>query len=559
MRIVNFVDKFYSMLEKIFIYIYNFGLKLIQEIWDLILIVGEWLLKMNSSYDELILVLIGGELTLITLFFALIPTLVDKQNEQYYLGYKISDFFLYGNGKQNELIKTWICGIFLTLINILLCLLKLDNLSFVFFLFFITYFTIKIINYLKFISDKKDIKEKIEKVFSKDIKDNHDIVIQQLVETSKSKLSFAYSNMDFLFNNYENSTILNEYANELLGVKEIDKDSLYLKLCEYIKNRKYNYIYRFDSSKLYKYIRNNIDDYNKEDYYGIIHSILVNNYNCYINNNQENIEVLVLPIFSGIDNSKLSPSNKNDLKNRIINNMNIYIKKDYNILDKEYIYSYKYKFEVLKNIIDKKDLTLFNKFIRNNQIGYDNCTSVYDLYLTCYIYLYYLIKVETEKYVSKDDKEFFKSLYEKLNNACSFSNFEIVDHYYKNFSVFFKNLDKITRWWEKFNLEDQYDVKTGLVDYSINKCKKALFIIFGKDCINNNYYITDEIINLFKYDFENGTLKNATKEEIKDVLSFFKFNITNEFEKFQETFLDFITTNYKIDELSKKIKIEELS
>lgn len=54
----------------------------------------------------------------------------------------------------------------------------------------------------------------------------------------------------------------------------------------------------------------------------------------------KSMEVLVLPIFSAIEDSKLSINNKQSLKNRIINNMNVYIKKEYKISDKEYLYIY---------------------------------------------------------------------------------------------------------------------------------------------------------------------------------------------------------------------------
>ena len=123
----------------------------------------DFILYNSDKYNELVLVLVGGELTLITLFFALIPTLVDKRNDQYYLGYKISEIFLYGNGRKSELTKTWIDGIILVSINIIFCLLKLDNLSFLGFAVFIVFFTFKILKYLNFISNDNEIKTEIEK------------------------------------------------------------------------------------------------------------------------------------------------------------------------------------------------------------------------------------------------------------------------------------------------------------------------------------------------------------------------------------------------------------
>ena len=64
---------------------------------------------------------------------------------------------------------------------------------------------------------------------------------------------------------------------------------------------------------------------------------------------------------------------------------------------------------------------------------------------------------------------------------------------------------------------------------------------------------------MFKNDFENGILKIQSKEQLKSVLLFFNYNINDELEKFEEDFLEFVSNNYKIDELSKKIDIENLS
>jgi hypothetical protein len=299
-----------------------------QLLFDLIskVICIDFILYTSDKYNELVLVLIGGELTLITLFFALIPTLVDKRNDQYYLGYKISEIFLYGNGKKSELTKTWIGGILLVSINIIFCLLKLDNLSFFFFTIFMMFFTIKILKYLNFISNTDEIKNEIEKKFVKEINSNYSSLIQNMVDTSKDNMKNIYDNMNFLFKINEDSRLLNNYINKLLDIKNINKDSIYFKINDFIEEKKYNFDFNFDCSKLYKYLRNSINDFNKEDYYGLIHTLLINNYNCYINKQMENMDVLLLPIFRAIDDSKLSASNKQNLKNRIINNMNFYIK-----------------------------------------------------------------------------------------------------------------------------------------------------------------------------------------------------------------------------------------
>ena len=390
--VVNIINKIFSEFPNV---LFVFYLK-VKSLLDTCI---DFILYNSDKFNELVLVLVGGELTLITLFFALIPTLVDKRNDQYYLGYKISEIFLYGNGKKSELTKTWIDGIILVSINIIFCLLKLDNLSFLGFAVCIVFFTFKILKYLNFISNDNEIKTEIEKKYVKDVNGNYGSLIQNMVDTSKDSMKNIYDNMNFLFKINEDSRFLIDYTNKLLDIKNINQDSIYFKISEFIEEKKYNYYFKFDYSKLYKYLRNSINDFNKEDYYGFIHTLLINNYNCYINKQMENMDVLVLPIFSAIEDSKLSANNKQNLKNRIINNMNVYIKKEYKIYDKEYLYVYKYEFYVLKYIVDNKDFNLLNKFIRNNDSNYTNYGVIYDLYLTCFLYLYYLIKIETEKYV----------------------------------------------------------------------------------------------------------------------------------------------------------------
>ena len=118
--VVNIINKIYSVFPNV---LFVFYLK-VKSLLDTCI---DFILYNSDKYNELVLVLVGGELTLITLFFALIPTLVDKRNDQYYLGYKISEIFLYGNGRKSELTKTWIDGIILVSINIIFCLLKLEK------------------------------------------------------------------------------------------------------------------------------------------------------------------------------------------------------------------------------------------------------------------------------------------------------------------------------------------------------------------------------------------------------------------------------------------------
>ena len=408
-----------------------------------------FMLSKSNNYDELVLVLIGGELTLLTLFFALLPMLLEKQNKQFYLGYEISKFFLYGNylcGKEkiNELIKTWIIGIILIVATIVLCAFTLNHLTMLFFIFFVIFLTFKVIHYLVFISNPDQVKSKIETAFSQGIQVNSESFIQTMVNTSKDDLKVIYDNMDFLFN-FPNTSILNTYTNKLLDIKGIDQEAIYFKISENINKNKYNYNYNFNNYNLYKFLRNSVNDFNKEDYYGVIYTLLVHNFQNYIAN-QTN-DVMPITIFTAIEDSRLSSNNKQYLKNRIINSMHPYMIINNDISDYKYVRTYKYRFSILKYVIDNKNFDLFNKFIRKNNIIHENYGIVSDLYLTCFLYFYYLIKVETDKYISQNNHiklfndKFLKNIVKKYRKK----GFKIM--FFNNYNIFklpYLNEDEFT-------------------------------------------------------------------------------------------------------------------
>lgn len=71
------------VLNKILPEFFKLLFALSSKVWSILHICIDFILYTSDKYNELVLVLIGGKLTLITLFFALIPTLVDKRNDQY--------------------------------------------------------------------------------------------------------------------------------------------------------------------------------------------------------------------------------------------------------------------------------------------------------------------------------------------------------------------------------------------------------------------------------------------------------------------------------------------
>ena len=552
-------------MDKIFIFMKPIIKELFEKFAEIVINTLEsicnFLFSVNcDGYNELIIALIGGELTLITLYFALIPTLIEKRDKEYYLNHKVTDFFLYYGKRISELNSTWIVGILLTCINILSCIFKFDNLSFILFGVFLVYFSYKIFKYLNFISNKDKIRKEIELVFQKEIQEDYAKTLEKMITITEKELNYnyIYETMDYLYTKFDDIKYFNEYSNKVLELNLVNKEYIYNKIIEYMKKSEDAIDYKFDNYQLFQFLRNSLNDFQKEKYYEFIHVLLNNNYQMCIkeNNTQENMATYV---FMSIDNSDLSDTNKFSLKNRILNNMHIHVKSDYDVDDMSYFNTYKYEFSILKYIIDNKDFELFKKYIRMNDINYNDDGVRLDVVLTTYIYLYYLVEKESEKYVPKEDKVIYESMLKLLVESYDFDCFITKEHYYKHLDKYVDNLKKINSFWEKFDYTDQYDVKTCVVDHVINTFEKMLILIFKYNMIKKTFDITENVLALFRFDIKNGKIEEKIKQEIIHMANKFDIVIKDEdYSNFEMSFMEYVEANYKDDELSQKIDLVEL-
>ena len=87
----------------------------------------------------------------------------------------------------------------------------------------------------KNISNDDKIKSEIEKNFVKEVNSNYSSLIQNMVDTSKDSMKNIYDNMNFLFKINEDSRFLIDYTNKLLDIKNINQDSIYFKISEFIE------------------------------------------------------------------------------------------------------------------------------------------------------------------------------------------------------------------------------------------------------------------------------------------------------------------------------------
>lgn len=522
----------------------------------------KFLFKTDCKYDDLLLAIIGGSITLLTLFFSLLPMVMDKNNDEYILGYKASKFFLYSKGNKSDLIKTWIIGVILISIALVSLLFKLNHLSFIILFIFILFLSYKIRKYLKFIQSKDCIRTKIENYFNEKIYNEHNITMKNLISSSEKSQDIYYicDNINYIYYKLKDLDILNEYCNEILKNEDIDKFKVYFQLCKLIKESEYKLEVNFDIENLYLYIRNNLNDFNKEKYYDLIYIILLNNKNLFVNSLKFGNANLAVTILSAINYSSLSEVNKINLRKRIIYNNKIYDYHDINITTQEYFFKYKYEFGIIKYIIDNKDLVLFECYLNYNKSDIYNGGIILELYCACYVYFYYLIIVEDEKYISSADKEIYKKMYETLKKYCEFETFICRDYFYNNLNLIINNIERISGDWEKFNMDLPYDVKFAQTLNVINLFNKAMYLIFGNIYLINKFEITKNLFELFKNDFENGSLKDDIKKNIQKFLEFVGYKVKDlQFDLFENNFMEYACQNYKNEELSKKIDVELLN
>jgi hypothetical protein len=508
-----------------------------------------------NDYDSLMLSLIGGELTLITIVFTLLPIIADKKDE-YYLCFNKKEFYLF-DGKTNKMTLIWIIGLILIFASAIFCYFKLNIFGYIFVGIFIVFISYYIISFLNFISNTDIINSLIEKQFLKDVKTNYNYTIGELVKTSIINRENIINDMNYL-SNLDDKGIFNDYCNQILQNSDVDKFVFLQSLSKIIKDHKYNFEYKVDNWYIYILIRNNINDYNKEYMYEIIYNLTFNNFNNLIYSKSVlDDEYFITLILKAINDSSLSDENKKEVKSRTLRNIlysyNFSSSKDDsdNIKNKTI-----YEFRILKYLIDNKDFNQFNLYLRNYNAQIEKTDIENNIFILLISYFYYLIKIEKIGYVSLEEKNIFQKMFNSFYNNNSFSEYYSNEYYRKNLKVVFEILDSVSNDWEKFDLSTGSDVKTMMVEPMINTIKKVLILFFCKDITGKHYIIDKDIAELFKLDFEDGKLKTQFLDEINKFADFVEFKDYN-LESFQSDYLLFLDQNYK--NISNIYKINEIN
>ena len=504
----------------------------------------------NENFNGLMIAIIGGEITLITLFFALIPMLLEKRKSEYYLGTKVTDFFLFHSSKQGELLKTWIYGMTILIVNILLCFFDCMKLGYFCAGIFFAYMTYKIYIYLNFISNENDIRTTIKDVSKQRIKDESTKLIEDMVITSNSNWICVRENMQFLYEQQGDNDLVGCFVDRLFEQKTEYKKKIFFLIENFIDKKKYCYDMYLDTHELYKFFRNTLDDYNKEDLYGVIYALIMNDFNLCTKDRERRSNYAIV-ILDAIENSSMTNANKRIVKEHVMIDLDecIYRSKTSKIGEESYYSKFKYIFDVMKHLINNNDADVFKEFLRRKGRIDSEDTFVIDLYTTCMIYLYYLIKIEDEHYIARDDKRNMEKIKQLLMEKYDFDYVVAMIHYYEKKDEYLDNLRKASSWWDIMNMED---VKTCVVPPMIETVSKCFFLIFGREFVYGKYSFSPRIIDIFKYDIKEGRLDRRDR-----FIDFFEFigyeSYGNDFNAFETQYAEYIIREYKEKELLNEI------
>ncbi|MBR3785397.1 MAG: hypothetical protein IKJ77_03225 [Firmicutes bacterium] len=516
----------------------------------------------DSFHQNLLLALVGGEITLTTLIFTLLPLISDKRDEEYYLGIKVADYFLFeGREKKTtgKLTAIWIYAAIFVLSIIGICYLKWLTLAYIVAVAFLVYLIIEIFVFLNFISDKETVKSRIETKVANEIEHNRREIIERLVETSKDSVIGINENIKFLLSKKQGEELIEQYVDCLLEKsKNLKKETLEI-LTECMREREFCLHIYPDEYELFKFFRNAINDFNKEEYYDLIYLLMINNYACYTtaSKKREPINYSVL-FLRAIDASQLTDKEKVYFKNRIIRNIShhMYLDRELEPSNERYSYVFRYMFEILRYVIDTDDIDAYKTFTKSNK-HIENSPLLIDIYTTNEIYFYYLTKIEQERYVSKEEREQYTEMRKSLKSVYSFKSLLYMEHYYIWLTNYLELLEPISRWWDR--MEADQEMKSLLAPATIVSISKGFRLIFEKTYFGTDYIFNNDVVNDFKYDFKNGKLEKKVTEQISCFYEFVEYEYGEDsVENFELQYMNYVADHFKRIELDKKINYVEL-
>lgn len=535
---------------------------------SIVIISAEWISKGVKSIislaggefnRNLLISLVGGEITLITLLFTLLPVILEKREDEYYLGKKVTDFFLFENHDEGKLVAIWKQAAILLGTVILCCYLKFFIGAYVISFVFLVFLVKEIFSFLNFISDREIVKKQIVQKVNEDLVINEKGTIESFVDTSKNNLRCIVEIMDYLISKENSNDLLVQYIDRVFDEKTKYKENVLVKLSEIIKEREYYLDVFLDTHEIYKFFRNSINDFSKEEFYELIYSLMINNYNCYVSvldeKRRENYSILFL---QAIDSSELSQDGKIQFKRRIVRSILSHAYPDLKLANSDPRYNkvFEYLFKLLKYLIDSNDIEIYRTFIKENK-HFDDSPLLMDIYTTNEVYFYYLLELEIEKYVSEKEKKIYSEMRKMLLLQYDFESLLCNKHYYEQLEAYLKLLRIISQWWDRMDYDE--GMKTCVVPAMIESVCKGLRLIFGRDYFAGEYRIDRQVIDSFKYDFEKGKLKEKCIERIIRFYDYIGYkNENRDIERFENQYMNYISGNYKDAELAKCINYAEL-
>lgn len=521
--ILNLKNVFYNLIEKIDLGLLNF---IVEEL-------------LNKS--DIVSQLIGYEVTLISLYFVFIPVIIQEKKNEVYLGHNVSQWILYrrkkiskiiiktfkkGEEKISDTCLTFTFSIFLIAISIYFYFMKCNLIVIFVFVIFILNITKKVVEYINLVSTDKAGKE-IEENFKHLCVTDNEKIIRMLKDNIDYKIENNRKTFNYLLNNLNNiencKKVSVVFYKQVINFNDIESyKMLYTEIYEAIKKCQNSNAYlnfTFNPWDLKVLLEYELDDSNANYIKQILINIINNSISMTKENNNYYNEIVSISYTLINKNKKLEMDTKTKLLNVILSTIK-YIDCDEN--DENNFIKFKYIVNFYKKVIMLKDNHGIN-FMRNN---IKNCvhkdSNIYpNVLMTTLMYLYYLIEIESPKYVEEKEKKVYKEIYVKIKKIQQ--NYYL-EYYYNKCKIeeLFEWIYKIYDNWEiydnKKNILD-INLKTPVVENMINTAKRSLNIIFQKD-ENEEVLINENDLKLFANLIKNKKIETNEIENIKKFTGF---------------------------------------
>lgn len=461
--------------------------------------------------DDLVLNLIGYQISLLSIFYGLFPVIISLLNDKKYLGISIYKMYIL-NEDNSKFFKNfpiyclkiifYFSLIFISLFFYIIfnnnCSHILILVSFLLLTFLIVYDTI---SYILLYSNDRIIK-RIESYLKKIINDK-DSFLKKISELDIKTSDCSCDILEFIIlNSFDADLSFNiiSYYNEINNVN-MEHFLSYYKIISRYKEKCINVI---DYDEFSNFLCNYLNYKNKNEFIDIIDVFLLD-YNKKIINSKYNFSyssyssVIAFDIiFLKINDSNLDYKFKVDIFNILWCHIILLIDSGYNFVKYDVI------FHFIVLVIKSKNIEFFKDI--SKQIG-SNKNKI--LFYTILNYLYYLIEVESVDYVSSINKNIYENMCSILKES-NLSN----DMNFSNFDDFIKFNEYVLTKNEIYEHKSAFCRKKSLIDdYLI--FLKQFYIIYN--LLNSNNPIEEELCNF--------NLSSCDTEKIKKFAQFISYNI----------------------------------